>query len=400
MSLLAVEEALERVLELCEPLAVETVSIEEAVGRALVDDFVARRTLPPHDTSAMDGYAVRTSDLRAGPIALTVIERIFAGQRPALPLDAGTCARIMTGAALPAGADAVVMQERVQVIDEERVEVLEVPSAGANIRLQGEDVSEGQIMLRAGTTLGLPEAGALWSQGAARVAVRRRPRVTIASSGDELCNAWEEPHHRIVDINVPMIAQGVLRAGGLPTTLGVVPDRVEALTSAFRRGLEGDVLVAVSGASVGERDFTREALSELGVAMDFWRVGMKPGKPLAVGRKDDTLVFGLPGNPISALVTFELFVRPALRALQGLPPNQAVLPGRAAEPIAKAKGLRHYLRATVVERNGALWATPLPSQSSGSLRSAIGATHLISLDPDVTDLGIGSEIKLLPLSWC
>jgi molybdopterin molybdotransferase len=399
MSMLPVEEALERVLELCAPLSVETVSVEDAVGRALVEAFVARRTLPPWDNSAMDGYAVRTADHKNGPVPLEVIERIFAGQRPALPLDEGCCARIMTGAPLPIGADAVVAQERVQVLDEERIEVLEVPAPGANIRLKGEDMEEGHRLLSPGTPVGVAEAGALWSQGVARVTVRRRPRVAIVASGDELCNAWEEPHQRIVDINSPMIAQGVLRAGGLPTTFGVVPDRLDALQAAFGRGLEADVLLTVSGSSVGERDYTREALAELGVAMDFWKVAMKPGKPLSVGRKDGTLVFGLPGNPISALVTFELFVRPALRALQGLPTATAALHGRAATTLKKSPGLRHFLRATVIDREGALWATPLANQSSGALTSALGATHLISLDPEVSELGIGSEIKLLPLSW-
>jgi molybdopterin molybdotransferase len=274
-----------------------------------------------------------------------------------------------------------------------------VPQPGANIRRKGEDMEAGQCILEAGRTVGMAEAGALWSQGVARVSVRRRPTVAIVASGDELCNAWEEPHHRIVDINSPMIAQGVLRAGGLPTTLGVVPDRLDALISTFKRGLEADVLITLSGASVGERDFTREALSELGVAMDFWKVAMKPGKPLSVGRKESTLVFGLPGNPVSAMVTFELFCRPALRALQGLPPSARSVPGRTASPLHKTKGLRHFLRATVEELDGALWATPLPSQSSGAISSALGATHLISLDPDLTELAVGSEIKLIPLSW-
>jgi molybdopterin molybdotransferase len=398
-TLLSVEEAIERVLELSAPLAEETVSIEDAIGRALTREIRATRTLPPKDNSAMDGYAVRTADLAAGALPLEIVERIFAGQKPSISLEEGMCARIMTGAELPNGADAVVMQEKVQVLDEERIEVLEVPLPGLNIRRRGEDIHEGSLLLTAGTSIGLGEAGALWGQGLTRVSVARRPRVTIASSGDELCNAWEESHGRIVDTNSPVLAQAVKLAGGIPTVVGVAPDRLEALVANFRRGLDGDVLITVAGASVGDRDFTRDAFAELGVDMDFWKVAMKPGKPLSVGRKDGTLVFGLPGNPVSAMVTFELFCRPALRALQGLQPAARSMPGRTASPLSKAKGLRHFLRATVEELDGALWATPLPNQSSGAISSALGATHLISLDPDVSELVVGSEIKLIPLSW-
>ena len=399
MEMLTVDDALERVLELCMPLPEETVSVEEAVGRALVQTIKAVRTLPPWDNAAMDGYAVRTADHSKGPVPLTVIERIFAGQRPSLPLDEGTCARIMTGGPIPVGADAVVPQERVQVLDDEQIEVLDLPKPNDHIRRQGEDVHEGQTLLEAGAPIGMAEAGALWGQGLTRVVVRRRPRVAIAATGDELCNSWEEPRDRIVDTNSPVIALGVKRAGGIPSTLGVTPDLLEAVVASFQKGLDADVLVTVAGASVGEHDYVRDAFAKLGVAMDFWNVAMKPGKPLAVGRRDRTLVFALPGNPVSAMVTFELFVRPALRALQGLPPLAVPLPGRLAEPITKAAGRRHFVRARVAVRDGALWATPLSNQSSGALSSATGATHLINLAPDLTRVEVGSEISLLPVDW-
>lgn len=397
--MISVEDALERVVELCAPLGEETVAVDEAIGRALAERILASRTLPPWDNAAMDGYAVRTADL-GGPVTLTVIERVMAGQAPSLPLDEErTCTRIMTGAPIPEGADAVVPQERVQVLEEDRVEVLERPRPGANIRRKGEDLREGETLLEAGAVLGLAEAGALWSQSRTSVRVHRRPLVSIAATGDELCNAWEEPRGRIVDVNSPIIALGVKRAGGLPTQLGVVPDRLDAITASFRQGLEADVLVTLGGASVGERDLTREALQLLGVPMDFWSVAMKPGKPLAAGRFEDTLVVCLPGNPVAAMVAFELFVRPALLALQGLPPRVTALPGRAAVPLTKAEGKRHFLRASVEVRDGAWWATPLPNQSSGALSSALGATHLISLAPEVTEVPAGSEISLLPVQW-
>ncbi len=398
MALLPVEEALERVLESCTTLGEEGVSIDEAMGRALSQPIVATRTLPPWDNSAMDGYAVRAADLRPGA-ALTVVEQIDAGQRPSLALESGMCARIMTGAQLPAGADTVVMQERVQVIDDEQVEVLEAPPVGANIRRRGEDVREGQALLGVGATVGLGEAGLLWSQGVARVSVYRQPTVAIAASGDELCNAWDNPNGRIVDTNSPVIAQAVRRAGGLPTTLGLAPDRLAPLSELFAKGLGHDVLITLSGASVGARDLSKPALEAVGVAMDFWRVAMKPGKPLGLGRRDDTLVFSLPGNPISAMVTFELFVRPALRAMQGLPPTMATVPAVLGAPLAGLAGLRLFVRATTTVEAHQLVARPLPSQSSGALSSVVGATHLISLAPDCGELPAGSQIDLIPLSW-
>jgi molybdopterin molybdotransferase len=395
MALIPVEEALARVLAMVHPLPTESVAIDEAVGRALAEPVVAARTLPPWDNSAMDGYAVRSGD--TGPRRVT--ETIFAGQAPHGPLGPGTAARIMTGAQVPPGADAVVMQEKT-TRDGDLVTLTEPVAAGANIRRRGEDVAQGARLFDAGTIVGLAEAGALWGQGLERVAVRRRPRVAIASSGDELCDVGALEEGKIVDTNSPVIAAAARRAGATVSRLGRAPDSLEAMTALFARGLEGhDVLITLAGASVGERDFTRDALTSLGVTIDFWKVAMKPGKPLALGRRGETLVFGLPGNPVSAMVTFELFVRPALRALQGLPPAAPQLPGRAAVDLPKSGGLRLFLRATTEVREGAIWATPLGTQSSGAMRSATGASCLIVLPPETGPLPKGSEIALLPLDW-
>jgi molybdopterin molybdotransferase len=398
MGLLPVEDTLERVLEASLVLPAESTTVDEAVGRVLVEMVVASRTLPPWDNSAMDGYAFASAGLPPSR-QLTVVEQIDAGQAPTVTLEAGMCARIMTGAQVPQGADTVVMQERVKVIDDEIVEVLEPPAPGANLRRKGEDVSAGQPLLGEGTLIGLAEAGLLWSQGLTRVNVHRRPRVAIAASGDELCNPWDEPSGRIVDTNSPVIAQAVRRAGGLPTTLGVAPDRLDAVSAHFERGLDHDVLITLAGASVGERDYSKQALESLDVAMDFWRVAMKPGKPFGLGRRNDTLVFALPGNPVSAMVTFELFVRPALRALQGLPPVATTLRATLGSKVSGLAGLRLFVRANTRVEGGQLIATPLPSQSSGSLSSIVGATHLISLAPGTGPLEPGAQIDLIPLSW-
>lgn len=399
MSLLPVEVALERVLALTRRRPAEVVEVGEAVGRALAEPFVASRTLPPWDNSAMDGYAVRSADVTSAGASLKVTSTIFAGQRPSLPVETGCCARIMTGAPMPAGADAVVMQEKVRISGEGVVIIDEVARPGQNVRQRGEDVKEGATVLPIGRLLGAAEAGAIWAQGVTHVSVFARPRVAIASSGDELCEVTDAPNGRIVDTNTPVIAQLVKLCGGVPTILGRAPDTLDAISTLFAKGLGFDVLITVSGASVGDKDFTREAFQGLGVTMDFWKVAMKPGKPLAVGAKGQTLVFGLPGNPVSAMVTFELFVRPALRAMQGLPSAHPLLPGRLAVPVKKAAGLRHLVRAQVERRESELWATPLSSQSSGALTSAAGATHLISIAPDATQVPSGAVVDLIPLFW-
>jgi len=399
MALMSVEAALERVLTLSHQLDSEQVFVGEAMGRALQQPLVATRTLPPWDNSAMDGYAVRLADVRSTPALLKVAMTIYAGELPTRPLGVDEAARIMTGAPLPQGADAVVMQERTSTPEPGAVLIEELPKARQNVRLRGEDIREGSLLLAAGRTLGVAEAGAIWAQGVDRVEVSRRPTVSIASSGDELCEVGEEPRGRIVDTNTRVIAQLCRLAGAVPTILGRAPDRLDAITALFAKGLSSDVLITVSGASVGDKDFTHDAFKALGVEVDFWKVAMKPGKPLAVGVKGQTLVFGLPGNPVSAMVTFELFVRPALRALQGLSPVTPLLPGRLAEGITKPAGLRHFIRASVERQGEALWATPLSSQSSGALGSAVGATHLISIAPDETQVSQGAVVDLIPLSW-
>ena len=399
MALIPVDEARAQILSAVNALPAEVVAIDDALGRALAQPLSAVRTLPPWDNSAMDGYAVLVSDVAKPPATLKVIERIFAGDVPRATLVKGTCARIMTGAQLPPGADAVVMQEHATALEGEQVRIDGTVSPGANVRRRGEDVQQGAPLFAAGRSLSVADAGLLWSQGLERVAVHRRPRVAVVSSGDELCDVGALVEGKIVDSNAPSIAAAVRRAGGIPLRIGRAEDTLASARAHFERGLEADVLVTIAGASVGEKDFTREALLGLGVGIDFWKVAMKPGKPLAFGRRGQTLVFGLPGNPVSALVTFELFVRPALRALQGLAPLPATLPARAAVAISKAPGLRHFVRATWVGRDGAVWATPLASQSSGALSSAAGASCLIDVPAESTGLEIGSACEVLPVSW-
>jgi molybdopterin molybdotransferase len=401
--LLPLEEARARTLALLPRLPTEWVRLDEALGRVLAEDVRARRTLPPWNNSAMDGFAVRSAELLPPfPVRLRVVETIYAGRSPREEVRPGTCARIMTGAPLPPGADAVVMRERTRPAPEanEEVEFLDAVAPGDFVRPQGEDARAGELLLPRGTALGIPELGLLVGQGVQTVAVPRRPRVAILSTGDELCRADEPPEGRIIDTNAPTLALAVARAGGVPSVLGIARDTLEEVSGLLAAAEGYDFVLTSAGVSVGEHDFVRAALEQRGVSLDFWRVALKPGKPLVVGRKGDTVYFGLPGNPTSSLVTFELFVRPALRRMLGHsevePPR---VTGRLSGALRKPPGLAHYVRVTATWKEGELWARPLPTQTSGALRSASSATHLLHFPRSSTNLLEGELVELLPVSW-
>lgn len=309
----------------------------------------------------------------------------------------------MTGAPLPPGADSVVMQEKTQR-EGEWVVLEEAIAPGLNVRRAGEDAEVGQVLLGAGTLLGIPEAGLLYGQGIREVSVPRRAKVAILSTGDELCTVEEaglDPD-RIVDTNAPTLALAVERAGASAVRLGIARDAPASIREALSRpeAQQADVVITSAGMSVGERDHVREVLEALGVTLSFWKAAIKPGKPLAAGVRGSTLFVGLPGNPTSSLVTFELFVRPALKKLSGRldlePPRVA---GRLEGALSKAAGLTHFVRVTARWEAGTLWARPLPTQTSGALRSASSATHLLCFPPEATRLESGDAIELLPLSW-
>jgi len=400
--LLPVEEARLRALALLPVLAPERVPAQEAVGRCLAEDVLAQRTLPPWDNSAMDGYALRSADARGPfPLRLAVGETLFAGQQARGALPPGHCARVMTGAPLPPGADAVVMQEHVRAAaDGAWVELSGPVAPGQFVRGAGEDARAGALLLARGAALGLPEVGLLLAQGLTTALVPRRPRVAILSTGDELCRAEEVPAGRIVDTNGPLLGLAVARAGGLPTLLGIARDTLEDVEARLAETEGYDVVLTSAGVSVGAHDHVRAALERQGVQLDFWRVAVKPGKPLAVGRKGAQVYFGLPGNPTSSLVSFELFVRPALRRLLGFETVEPErVPGRLEGRLEKAPGLAHYVRVRAAWRAGELWAQPLGTQTSGVLRSSSAATHLLHVPRGCSRLEQGAAVELLPLSW-
>ncbi len=402
-ALLSVKEAQARILAGCAPFSPEWVPLEQALGRALAQDVMARITQPPWDNSGMDGYALRAADTNHPPSRLRVVEAIYAGQLPTRALGPGEAARIMTGAPVPKGATAVVMQERTRALAGPglgEVEVLDPVTAGTNLRPAGEDAKAGELLLGRETGLGIPELGLLWGQGFATALVPRRPQVAILATGDELCPLDAPRPDHIIDTNSPCLAAAVLRAGGVPHLLGIARDTLEDVERLLAAALHADVVLTSAGMSVGEKDFVRSAFERLEVQSDFFGVAIKPGKPLAFARRGKTLIFGLPGNPTSSLVAFELFVRPALRRLLG---HTNVLPepmlARTSVALRKRAGLAHYLRVRATFREGELWAEPLATQTSGAVRSASTATHLLHFPMEAISLDQGDKVQLFAVSW-
>lgn len=401
--LLSVKEAQARILAGCEPLPAEWVPVEQALGRALVGSVTARLTQPPSDNSGMDGYAVRAVDAGRVGSRLRVVEAIYAGQFPTRALGPGEAARIMTGAPVPEGTTAVVMQERTRALPGPglgEVEILEPVAAGSNVRPAGEDALAGDLLLAQGTGLGIPELALLWGQGFTAAQVPRRPQVAILATGDELCRSDAHRPGHIIDTNSPSLAVAVQRAGGVPRLLGIARDTLHDVEALLASALDADVVLTSAGMSVGERDFVRPAFERLNIKSEFFGVAIKPGKPVAFARRGKTLVFGLPGNPTSSLVAFELFVRPALRRLLG---HVDVLPGpvlaRTAVELRKRAGLAHYLRVRTTWQDGELWAEPLATQTSGAVRSASTATHLLHFPTEAISLGRGDQVQLFPVFW-
>jgi len=393
--MLSVTEAAARIRGRMTRIGAEAVSIWDAGGRVLAANLVAARALPPLDLSAMDGFAARAADL---PATLPVAGAIAAGHPWAGPLPAGAVLRIMTGAAMPDGADTVVILEDAQV-DGARV-TLPASRTGANVRRAGEDVALGAHVLARGTRL---DAGALAlaaALGHVTLEVARRPRVAILATGDELVDVTVEPGPgQIVDSSAHAVAALVRAAGGEPRYLGVVRDDRAATTAALRGALDHDLVITTGGVSAGDHDHVRPALAEAGIELELWKVAMKPGKPIAFAVAPSGVpVFGLPGNPVSTMVAFELFVRPALLAMQGAtaidrPRAPVVLPDGYDKPAGRA----HYLRARL-ERDGAtLVARVHPKQGSAMMTSMIGVDALLEIHAELTRVPPGTIVPAILL---
>jgi molybdopterin molybdotransferase len=398
--LIPFDQALEMVLAAAKSLAPEEVALEDALGRILAHEIVADADLPPFHRSAMDGYALRAEDVRKPPAWLPVTGQIRAGQPPGPPHVPGTAVQIMTGAPVPEGADAVQQVEKTRASEDgRRVEILEAVGPGQNVARRGSEVRAGEPVIEGGRALDPSTLAVLAAVGAARVRVGRRPRVAVLVTGDELVGVGETPvPGQIRNSNGPAVLAQARLAGGAVRSLGVVPDDPSRIAAAVEDGLRDDVLVLSGGVSAGAFDLVEAALEGQGVRLLFTRVAIKPGAPLVFGMRADTLVFGLPGNPVSAQVTFDLFVRPALLRLQGA--RSVARPGVVAELAAAVQnrsGRRAHLPAHLRFEGHRFVARPLRSLGSADLVAHSRANALVVLDAERTRAEAGERAPVVLL---
>jgi molybdopterin molybdotransferase len=402
IKMITIEEARARVLAEAAPLSVEPRSLAEALGAVLSQEIIAPHSVPPFNNSAMDGFAVRAADTvdatADSPANLFLFETIPAGHIASRALRPGEAAMIMTGAPLPEGADAVVESEAASEKNG-RVLILGAVKPGRNIRRAGEDVGRGDRVLAAGSVLGPAEIGLLASLGLPTVQVHRRPRVAIISTGSELVDV-DRPlgPGQIRNSNSYSLRAQCQQLGIDATALGIVPDDYEATRRLIEEGLDYDVLLTSGGVSVGQFDFVKDVQAELGVERRLWGVAMKPGKPLAFGVRGVTLVFGLPGNPVSAMVSFELFVRPALLRLMGYrkttrPTYRAII----VEDVANTDGRVYVVRVRAWREDGTWHVSSTGAQGSGILRSMVGANGLAFVPGGPRGVRAGEEVEFLLL---
>jgi molybdopterin molybdotransferase len=370
-----------------------------ALGHTLAEDVASDIDLPPYDKALMDGYAVRCADVTGGQAVLQVIEEITAGQVPRHSLARGQAARIMTGAPVPQGADAVIMIERTRLLDGEQVQIDEKNTPpGQNVLPRARELRRGERVLGAGTRLRPQELGMLAAVGRASVMVHPRPTVAVLATGDELVAADTVPGPgQIRNGNGPMLEAQVHRAGGIPISLAIAPDQRHQLLLQAGQGLRSNVLTLAGGVSAGKLDLVPGVLHELGVQGHFHKIAMKPGKPLFFGTRDETLVFGLPGNPVSAYVCFELFVRPALRVLQGQNPGPRTMTARWAEdfPYATDRPTYHPVRLEETPDGRQVW--PVPWFGSADLRALTRANALAAIPAGDNAFRSGQSCSVLAI---
>ena len=396
--MISVDKALEQILGVINPLRLEKVTILEALNRVLGEDITSDRDIPPLTNSAMDGYALRFEDTlgatREKPAVLTVIDDVPAGRISKKTVRPGQAIRIMTGAPIPAGADAVTRVEDTEK-DGDRVRVFVPAKKGLDIRPAGEDVKKGELVIPKGKIVRPAEVGMLAALNRPDVAVYGRPKVAVLSTGDELVDIGGElAPGKIINSNSYSLAAQVAECGAVPIRLGIASDTREDLVSKFEAAKGADLIVTSGGVSVGDYDLVKDVMGELG-AMQFWKVAMRPGRPLAFGTIGGIPLFGLPGNPVSVMVSFEQFVRPAILKMSGFtnlfrPAVRAVL----KEGLQKKAGFRHFLRAVVELKEGKYYAVTTGEQGSGILKSMVMANGLIVLPEEVTSLIAGDEVTV------
>jgi molybdopterin molybdotransferase len=399
MALLSVAEALARVTQGLEPLGAESVALDSANGRVLAEDLAALLTQPPFDASAMDGYAARAEDVAVLPATLRLIGISAAGAGFDGKVGQGETVRIFTGAPVPEGADTIVIQEYAEETNGVVIAKAAVP--GRYVRPRGQDFKQGEVLLAAGTWLGPRELMLAAAMNHAELPVRRKPKVAILATGDEVVPPGSELGKDQIVSSVPIgLATLIARAGGEPMSLGIAKDDPKSLVTLARAGSAADILVTAGGASVGERDLVASALKTEGLEIDFWKIAMRPGMPLLYGRLGSQRVLSLPGNPVSALITAHVFLVPMLAAMLGLATAARPLPEAVLGEALEANGARqHYMRAISEWReDGRRVVRPLPSQDSSVVAELARADCLIVRAPDAPSLASGERVGIIPLN--
>ncbi len=395
--MISVDEAVARVVKAFAPVESEAVAIGNAHRRALAEDTRARMTQPPAPVSSMDGYAVRAVDVANTPVTLKLVGSSPAGHPFGKAISAGETVRIFTGGVVPDGADAIVIQEDA-VANGECVKLNVAAKPGKHIRAKGLDFKAGDVLAPAGRRLTARDVSLLASGDLAQVKVRRKPRIALAATGDELSRPGEPrgPGGIVASSGYALTAL-IEKWGGEVLDLGILPDTMEAIGAIAGRAADADLIVTLGGASVGDHDLIQKALGPKGFALDFWKIAMRPGKPLIFGRLGPTPLLGLPGNPVSTLVCAILFLRPAIAAMLGTDTSMPLLSARLSRDLAANDMRQDYIRASLELRDGEYWTEPFPVQDSSMLGTIAAAGALIVRAPHAPALSGGTRVDVLPL---
>ncbi|MFH1081288.1 MAG: gephyrin-like molybdotransferase Glp [Pseudomonadota bacterium] len=397
--MISLEAALSQILDAIHPLGLEKINLLDALGRVIGEDIVASRPIPPKDNAAMDGYALCSADIVGAcperPVILDVIEDIPAGAIPRKRVEPGQAARIMTGAPVPEGTDAILRMEDTEK-DGEKVRVFEAVPAGQDIRLAGEDVRPGETVISSGDIIRPAEVGMLAALGRSFISVYQKPLVAILATGDELVDVDANPSPwQIINSNSYTLAAQVLDCGATPLQIGIAKDTREDLTAKLKFALRADLIISSGGVSVGDYDLVKDIMKEVGNRMQFWQIAMRPGKPLAFGAINSVPLFGLPGNPVSSMISFEQFVRPSILRMTGRRKLfRKTIQALLTASIEKKKGARHFIRAHVSIEDGRYRVVSTGEQGSGILKSMVQANGLIVLPEDTASVKAGETVAV------
>lgn len=408
--MISIEEAQNIIFSHINTLPGESIKLDQALDRVLSEDIYAEDNVPLLDNSAMDGYAIKINDTHGAtkdtPKTLEVIDDLRAGFVSSETIDNNQAIRIMTGAPIPEGAEAVVMVENTRVKGQgsgakgkktDLIEIYKEVERGENIRKAGEDIKSGERVLSKGTRLGPAHIGVLASLGKAKVSVTRKPKVAILATGDEVIDVDEKlTPGKLRNANTYAVSGQVIRSGGIVKDLGIAKDDKNQLRKRIKKGIDCDIILTSGGVSVGDYDLVKLVLSEMGTDIKFWKVAMKPGKPLVFGTIGETIVFGLPGNPVSGMVSFEVFVKPAIFKMIGrnIDNTKTKITAILEEDIKKKKGRRHFIRAQTRWAGGRYVTRTTGPQGSGILKSMILANSLIVMPEEIESVKKGEEVKV------